>query len=70
MPDLDRRMPEMTGLELAERLRADDADVRILLITTSPSPAIFARAAELDIGVLEKPFGDNDLDDFVCAART
>src|SRR4029077_17872760 len=62
---VDHHMPGMTGLELAERLRADGADIRILLITASPSPAIFARAAELGIGVRKKPFGDNDLLDFI-----
>ena len=42
-------MPEMTGLELAARLRADGSGIPILLITGSPSPAIAARAAEVGI---------------------
>ena len=67
---LDHHMPGMTGLELAARLRAEGADIRIMLITTFPSPAIFARAAELDIEVLEKPFGDDDLLDFISGTRT
>src|SRR3974390_979027 len=46
---LDHHMPHMSGLELAERLRADGAAIPILLITGAPSPAIFARAAEIDI---------------------
>ena len=66
---LDHHMPQMTGLELAERLRADGAAIPILLITGSPSPAIFARAAEIDIRVLEKPPGDDDLFDFIDASR-
>jgi two-component system, LuxR family, response regulator FixJ len=57
---LDHHMPQMTGLELVERLRADGADVPVMLITGSLSPAIVARAAELGIErVLEKPPGDN-----------
>ena len=44
---LDHHMPEMTGLELAERMRADGTGIPILLITGSPSPAIVARAAEV-----------------------
>jgi CheY-like chemotaxis protein len=44
---LDHHMPEMTGLELAERLRRDGVQIPILLVTGSPSPAIAARAAEL-----------------------
>src|SRR3981081_163950 len=46
---LNQHMPEMTGLELAERLRADGANLPFLLVTGSPSPAITARAAELGV---------------------
>ena len=53
-------MPNMTGLELARRLRADGAVIPILLITGSPSPTIAASAAELDIEVLDKPPGEED----------
>ena len=68
---LDHHMPNMTGLELAEKLRADGAVIPILLITGSPSPAIVARAAELDIyRVLEKPPSDEDLIDFINAKRS
>jgi FixJ family two-component response regulator len=49
---LDHHMPNMIGLELAERLRADGSDMWILLTAASPSPAISARAAEIDINVL------------------
>ena len=52
---LDHHMPQMTGLQLAEKLHADGSTIPILLITGSPSPAIVARAAQLDIRVLEKP---------------
>ena len=68
---LDHHMPEMTGLELAERLRADGSGIPILLITGSPSPAIVARAAELGINrVLEKPLTDEDLLDFIDGTRS
>ena len=63
-------MPEMTGLELAERLRADGAGIPILLITGSPSPAIGARAAELGIRVLETPPTEGDLLDFIDGTRS
>jgi two-component system, LuxR family, response regulator FixJ len=66
---LDHHMPEMTGLELAERLRADGSGIPILLITGSPSPAIVARAAELGIyRVLAKPRAEEDLLSFVNAS--
>ncbi len=68
---LDHHMPHMTGLQLAERLRADGVNIPILLVTGSPSPAIVARAAELGIDrVLEKPPGEDDLLDFVNATRS
>jgi two-component system response regulator FixJ len=62
---LDHHMPEMTGLQLAERLHSDGAVMPILMITGSPSPAIVARANELGIKVLEKPFRAGDLIDFI-----
>ena len=64
---LDQHMPEMTGLELAERLRNDGINIPILLITGSPSPVIIAGAAELGIRVLEKPPEEEDVVDFVNA---
>ena len=67
---LDQHTPEMTGLGLAERLRADGAGIPILLITGSPSPSIVARAAELGIvRVLEKPATEEELLAFVNAAH-
>jgi FixJ family two-component response regulator len=67
---LDYHMPEITGLELAERLRADGSDIPILLITGSSSPAIIARAAELDVRVLDKPPTEKNLLDFINATRS
>jgi FixJ family two-component response regulator len=67
----DYHMPYMTGLELAERLLADGANIPILLMTGSPTPAILARAAELGIDrVLEKPASDEDLFDFINGAQS
>ncbi len=63
---LDQHMPIMTGLELTARLRAEGLAVPILLITSSPSPAIVAKAAALGIErVLEKPPTEDDLIEFV-----
>jgi two-component system response regulator FixJ len=68
---LDQQMPEMTGLELAERLRADDSDIPILLITGASTPAIVARAVELGINrVLAKPRADEDMLDFINASQS
>jgi two-component system response regulator FixJ len=65
---LDHHMPNMTGLELAERLRADGAGIPILLITGSPSPTITGKAAEVGIQVLDKPPSEDALIDFINAA--
>jgi FixJ family two-component response regulator len=65
---LDHHMPHMTGLQLAENLRAEGAAIPILLITGSPSPTIVARATELGIKVLKKPTGEEDLLHFIDAA--
>ena len=63
---VDHHMPHMTGLVLAQKLRADGVGIPILLITGDPSPAILARAAELGIEmVLEKPTDGQDVLDFV-----
>jgi len=66
---LDHHMPNMTGLELARRLRADGAVIPILLITGSPSPTIAARAAELGIKLNDKPPTEEALIDFINTAR-
>ena len=58
---LDHHMPQMTGLELVARLRAKNADIPVLLITGSSSPAIAERAAQLGITMLEKPPEERDL---------
>ena len=63
---LDHHMPLMTGLELVTRLRDGGSRVPVMLITSSPSPAIIARAAELGIErVLEKPPTEADVIGFV-----
>lgn len=65
---LDHHMPEMTGLQLAEQLRASGNQLPILLVTGSPSPSIVARAAELGIErVLEKPPEEDDILEFIAS---
>jgi two-component system, LuxR family, response regulator FixJ len=66
---LDHHMPEMTGLQLAEKLHADGAGIPILLITGSPSAATVARAAQLDIRVMEKPPDEDAVLAFIEAAQ-
>jgi two-component system, LuxR family, response regulator FixJ len=67
---LDHRMPCMTGLELAERLRANGESIPILLITGSPTPSIVARAVKIGINkVLGKPLSPEELLDFISATQ-
>jgi two-component system response regulator FixJ len=66
---LDQHMPDMTGLELVERLRADGEQLRVMLITGLNSPQLRGRAAALGVAkVLEKPPAEQELLEFVSAA--
>jgi FixJ family two-component response regulator len=59
---LDQQMPQLTGLDLLARLRADGTETPTLLIVSTPSPAVSRRATELGaLGVLEKPLAHDDL---------
>jgi DNA-binding response OmpR family regulator len=63
---LDQRMPTMTGLELATRLRDEGAGIPVLLLTAELSPTIAALAGEIGIQrVLEKPAAEGDLLNFI-----
>ena len=65
---LDQHMPHMTGLELTAQLRAQGVMAPVLLITSFPTPAIIARAAEIGVvRVLEKPPVEDDLIGFVAS---
>ncbi len=67
---LDHHMPEMTGLQLAARLRTIGVMIPILLVTGSPSPLIVAQAAELGVvKVLEKPPNEDEVLAFIEAAK-
>jgi FixJ family two-component response regulator len=65
---LDQQMPEMTGLQLTAKLKAEGARIPILLMTGSPSPEIAAQAAQLGLGTVpEKPLREEDIIAFVSA---
>jgi two-component system, LuxR family, response regulator FixJ len=66
---LDHHMPQMTGLQLAEKLRADGVGVPIMLITGSLASELPSQASALGIRwVREKPISERDLLDFINAA--
>jgi FixJ family two-component response regulator len=59
---LDQQMPEMTGLQLTAKLKANGTSIPILLMTGSPSPEITAQAAQLGLSAVpEKPLRDEDI---------
>lgn len=68
---LDQQMPEMTGLQLTAKLKAEGTSLPILLMTGSPSPEIAAQAARLGLGAVpEKPLREEDILAFVDATFT
>lgn len=46
---VDLRLPDLTGFELARRIRKDDPAARIVMLSVSDDPAFVARAVEIGI---------------------
>jgi CheY-like chemotaxis protein len=51
----DLQMPMMNGWELLKAAHSAYPAVRCFVLTGDPSPADFAKAIELDYGLIEKP---------------
>ena len=63
---VDEHMPDLTGLQLVTRLRAQGVTLPVALITGSPSPDLLRLAHDLSVAkVLEKPLDDNPPPDFI-----
>ena len=58
---IDDRMPGMTGLEVVARLRERNISAPVILIVSSPTPALAARAARAGVSIVEKPLLGNVL---------
>lgn len=59
---LDIAMPEMSGLEVLQRLREKDKNTAVIMITGIDDPHLAKKAMELGIhGYLIKPFEKNEL---------
>jgi two-component system response regulator FixJ len=67
---VDHHMPDVTGLDLVSRLRADGHSISVMLITAGLTPAISRTAAEIGIEkVLAKPVSDDELVAFASKAE-
>jgi DNA-binding response OmpR family regulator len=59
---LDLQMPEVTGVELARRLRALRGDLRVLFVTAEPTCGVADEARTMPSeGVLPKPWKTDEL---------
>lgn len=66
----DLHMPEMTGLELAERVRRLDRSTPIVIVTGRADPKLGPRMQRAGIAaVLPKPVGDTELVEAIKKAR-
>lgn len=67
----DLHMPEMTGVELAERVRALHLSTPILIVTGRADPALVRRMERAGISaVLPKPVDDEELMSAIRDARS
>ena len=55
---LDMNMPGMSGLELAERIRLTQPDMKLALLTANVQEAIQRRAAALGVRFFRKPISE------------
>lgn len=68
---VDQQMPDLTGIQTIARLRALGVNLRVALITSSPSPELVRLAQELGADVvLEKPLDDDKLFRFVAGTAS
>jgi two-component system response regulator FixJ len=62
---VDYGLPDLSGLDLLHRLRADGCMAPALLITSNPPAAVVSLAALMGVSVIEKPLLSDDLVDSV-----
>jgi FixJ family two-component response regulator len=65
---IDQILPEVSGLELLQRLRSRDVSLPALLITTNPAPLLRQRAGAAGVPIIEKPLLGNALLDAIASA--
>jgi FixJ family two-component response regulator len=62
---LDMRMPDLSGVELLERVRGQYPLMPVVVMTGRPSPATARAAARAGAALLEKPFRGRELLDAI-----
>jgi two-component system response regulator FixJ len=65
---IDQNLPDMTGLEVVERLRRRGVGVPAILMTFGADPAMGSAAERFGILLLEKPFRPQRLLDLIRTA--
>jgi FixJ family two-component response regulator len=65
---VDQNLPGMSGLEAIAQLRARNVFTPAILITSHPRAAVTARAAQVAVPILEKPFLENGVVEQIRAA--
>lgn len=66
---LDHHMPEMSGLELLEALRAKGNDIPAVMVTSSTEPGLALRLEKAGLSaLLTKPVDDTNLMDRIAKA--
>ena len=65
---IDYRLPDMNGLDLADRLRSRGMKAPAILITSLPPSEVLQRAAAAGVRVIEKPLINRALRDAIHAA--
>ena len=58
---IDYGLPDMTGLDLLDRLRKRGVGLPAVLITSNPGPILRFRASEVGVPIVEKPLLGNSL---------
>lgn len=58
---MDVNMPNMSGLEAAEKIHAAHPDIKIALITANIQPATQRRANDMGFFFVEKPIDDESI---------
>jgi len=67
---LDIRMPEMTGLEVAQKCKDEEVETKIVLITFEKDPELYRKACDLNLyGYILKEFALTDIEKCIASVQ-